>query len=222
MTGREAKDALYEQFARIGKAVTSPRRIELLELLAQGERNVDSLAGAAGLGVTTASAHLQVLRGARLGASRRVGTRILYRLADDDVVELIDVVRRLARARLSEVDDVVGTYFAARDTLAPVGRDELLARTERDEVTVLDVRPREEFEAGHIPGAVSIPLDELRERLDELPRGAEVVAYCRGPYCVLAPQAVELLAERGIPARRLDEGLPEWRLAGLPVAVGAR
>ena len=222
MNGREAKDALYEQFARIGKAVTSPRRIELLELLAQGERNVDSLAGAAGLGVTTASAHLQVLRGARLVAPRRVGTRILYRLADDDVVELIDVVRRLARARLSEVDDVVETYFAARDTLAPVGRDELLARTERDEVTVLDVRPREEFEAGHIPGAVSIPLDELRERLDELPRGAEVVAYCRGPYCVLAPQAVELLAERGIPARRLDEGLPEWRLAGLPVAVGAR
>lgn len=222
MNGREAKDALYEQFARIGKAVTSPRRIELLELLAQGERSVESLARAAGLGVTTASSHLQVLRGARLVATRRDGTRILYRLADADVVELIDLVRRLARARLAEVDEVVEAYFSARDTLAPVGRKELLARTERAEVVVLDVRPREEFEAGHIPGAISIPLDELRDRLGELPRDVEVVAYCRGPYCVLAPQAVELLAERGIRARRLDEGLPEWRLAGLPVAVGAR
>jgi len=220
--GRQAKDALYEQFARIGKAVTSPRRIELLELLAQGERSVESLAGAAGLGVTSASAHLQVLRGARLVATRREGTRILYRLADADVVGLIDLVRRLARARLAEVDEVVDAYFSARDTLEPIGHHELLARSERAEVVVLDVRPREEFEAGHIPGAISIPLDELRERLDELPRDVEVVAYCRGPYCVLAPQAVALLAERGIPARRLDEGLPEWRLAGLPVAVGAR
>ena len=222
MDGRQAKDALYEQFARIGKAVTSPRRIELLELLAQGERSVESLAGAAGLGVTSASAHLQVLRGARLVATRREGTRILYRLADADVVGLIDLVRRLARARLAEVDEVVDAYFSARDTLEPIGHHELLARSERAEVVVLDVRPREEFEAGHIPGAISIPLDELRERLDELPRDVEVVAYCRGPYCVLAPQAVALLAERGIPARRLDEGLPEWRLAGLPVAVGAR
>ncbi len=222
LTGREAKDALYGQFARIGKAVTSPRRIELLELLAQGERSVESLARVAGLGITTASAHLQVLRGARLVATRRDGTRILYRLADDDVVALIDHVRSLARARLAEVDEVVDAYFSARDTLAPVGRDELLARTERAEVLALDVRPREEFEAGHIPGAISIPLDELRERLGELPRDMEVVAYCRGPYCVLAPQAVEILAERGIRARRLDEGLPEWRLAGLPVTVGAR
>ena len=222
MNGREAKDALYEQFARVGKAVTSPRRIELLELLAQGERSVEPLARAVGLGVTTASAHLQVLRGARLVATRRDGTRILYRLADEDVVALIDLVRRIARTRLAEVDEVVGTYFSARDTLAPIGCDELLARTERAEVVVLDVRPREEFEAGHIPGAISIPLDELRDRLDELPRDVEVVAYCRGPYCVLAPQAVAFLGERGIRARRLDEGLPEWRLAGLPVAVGAR
>jgi rhodanese-related sulfurtransferase/DNA-binding transcriptional ArsR family regulator len=222
VNGREAKDALYEQFARIGKAVTSPRRIELLELLAQGERSVESLAGVAGIGITSASAHLQVLRGARLVASRRDGTRILYRLADEEVIELIDVVRRLARARLSEVDDVVEAYFSARDTLTPVGRDDLLARSERAEVVVLDVRPAEEFEAGHIPGAMSIPLGELRERLGELPRDVEVVAYCRGPYCVLAPQAVELLTEQGIRARRLDEGLPEWRLAGLPVAAGAR
>ena len=222
MDGRETKDALYEQFARIGKAVTSPRRIELLELLAQGERSVETLAGAAGLGVTSASAHLQVLRGARLVATRREGTRILYRLADDDVVALIGLVRRLARARLAEVDEVVDAYFSARDTLEPIGHHELLVRSERAEVVVLDVRPREEFEAGHIPGAISIPLEDLRTRLGELPRGLEVVAYCRGPYCVLAPQAVELLAQRGFRARRLDEGLPEWRLAGLPVAAGAR
>jgi len=220
--GREAKDALYEQFARVGKAVTSPRRIELIELLAQGERGVDALAQASGLGVTTTSAHLQILRGARLVATRRAGTRILYRLAGEDVVELVALVRRIAQVHLAEVEQVVGAYFTARDTLAPVGRDELLAQAARAEVLVLDVRPREEFEAGHIPGAVSIPLEELRARLDELPSDLEVVAYCRGPYCVLAPQAIELLAARGIRARRLAEGLPEWRLAGLPVAVGAR
>lgn len=222
MDGRQAKDALYEQFARIGKAVTSPRRIELLELLAQGERSVESIARAASLGVTSTSAHLQVLRGARLVATRRDGTRILYRLADANVVALIDLVRRVARARLAEVDEVVDAYFSARDTLEPIGHHELLVRSERAEVVVLDVRPREEFEAGHIPGAISIPLEDLRARLGELPRGLEVVAYCRGPYCVLAPQAVELLAQRGFRARRLDEGLPEWRLAGLPVAAGAR
>lgn len=222
MNGREAKDALYEQFARVGKAVASPRRIELLELLAQGERSVDALARASGLGLTTASSHLQILRGARLVATRREGTRVIYRLAGDDVLQLVVSVRELAQARLTEVDQVVDAYFTARDTLTPVGRDELLAQATRGEVLVLDVRPREEFAAGHIPGAVSIPLDELRARLDELPGDLVVVAYCRGPYCVLAPQAIELLAARGIRARRLAEGLPEWRLAGLPVAVGAR
>lgn len=220
--GREAKDALYEQFACVGKAVASPRRIELLELLAQGERSVDALARASGLGLTTASSHLQVLRGARLVATRRAGTRVIYRLAGDDVLQLVVTVRELAQARLAEVEQVVGAYFTARDTLAPIGRDELLAQATRGEVLVLDVRPREEFEAGHIPGAVSIPLEELRARLDELPGDLVVVAYCRGPYCVLAPQAIELLAARGIRARRLAEGLPEWRLAGLPVAIGAR
>ena len=221
MDGREAKDALYEQFARVGKAVASPRRIELLELLAQGERSVEALARAGGLGVTSASSHLQVLRAARLVATRRDGTRVLYRLAGPEVAELVALVRRLARARLAEVEQVVGAYFAARDTLAPIGRAELLERASRGDVLVLDVRPREEYEAGHIPGAVSIPLEELRGRLDELAGGAEVVAYCRGPYCVLAPQALELMSAQGIRARRLEEGLPEWRLAGLPVAVGA-
>jgi rhodanese-related sulfurtransferase/DNA-binding transcriptional ArsR family regulator len=219
--GRQAKDALYEEFARVAKAVASPRRIELLELLAQGERSVEALARAAGLGVTSASSHLQVLRAARLVVTRRAGTRILYRLAGEEVSELVALVRRLARERLAEVQQVVGDYFGARDSLAPIGRAELVQRAARGELLVLDVRPREEYAAGHIPGAVSIPLDELRARVDELPRGLEVVAYCRGPYCVLAPQALELLSARGIRARRLDEGLPEWRLAGLPVAVGS-
>ena len=217
MNGREAKDALYEQFARIGKAVTSPRRIELLELLAQGERSVDSLAVAASLGVTSTSAHLQVLRAARLVSSRRDGTRILYRLADEEVVELIDIVRNLARARLSEVDEVVETYFTARDTLAPVGREELLARTERAEVVVLDVRPREEFEAAHIPGAISIPLDQLRERLGELPRGAEVRGLLPRP--VLRARAAGGRASRGAghprpPPRRGPSRVAPGRSAG--------
>lgn len=221
MDGREAKDALYEQFARVGKAVASPRRIELLELLAQGERSVEDLARASGLGLTSTSAHLQILRGTRLVVTRREGTRVIYRLAGEEVLRLVVGVRELAQARLAEVEQVVDAYFSARDSLAPVERDDLLAQATRGEVLVLDVRPREEFEAGHIPGAVSIPLQELRARLDELPGDLEVVAYCRGPYCVLAPQAVELLAARGIRARRLAAGLPEWRLAGLPVAVGA-
>ena len=222
MNGRETKDALYEQFARVGKTLASPRRIELLELLAQGERSVDALARASGLGLTTTSSHLQILRAARLVETRRAGTRILYRLAGEEVLRLVAVLRELAQARLAEVDQLVDAYFAARDALAPIGREELLAQAERGEVLALDVRPREEYEAGHIPGALSIPLDELRARLDELPAGQEVVAYCRGPYCVLAPQAVELLAAQGIRARRLADGFPEWRLAGLPVAAGAR
>jgi rhodanese-related sulfurtransferase/DNA-binding transcriptional ArsR family regulator len=221
MTGREAKDALYEQFARLGKAWASPRRIELLELLAQGERAVEALARASGMAVTTTSAHLQVLRGARLVETRRAGTSVLYRLAGDEVLGVIHALRDLARARLAEVEQVVRAYFDARDVLAPVGLEELLARAEGGEVLVLDVRPREEYEAAHISGALSIPLGELRARLAELPRETEIVAYCRGPYCVLAPQAVELLAEQGFRARRLEQGLPEWRQAGLPVAAGA-
>ena len=222
MNGREAKDALYEQFARVAKAVASPRRIELLELLAQGEHSVDALAQASGLGLTTTSSHLQILRAARLVDTRRDGTRIFYRLADEKVLQLIMSLREVAQVRLAEVEQVMDAYFVARDTLAPIGREQLLAQAARGDVLVLDVRPHEEFEAGHITGAICIPLDELRARLDEIPAGQEVVAYCRGPYCVLAPQAVELLSAHGVRARRLAEGLPEWRMAGLPVAAGAR
>lgn len=217
---REVKDPLYEQFARVGKVLGSSRRIELLDLLAQGERSVEELAELTGLEVGNTSAHLQVLRGARLVETRKVGTRVFYRLAGDEVTRLLVALQEAARARLAEVGDVVRTHLSDPDGLEAVGRQELLARAGRGEVVVLDVRPVEEYRAGHIPGAVSIPVDELAARLDELPEGVEVVAYCRGPYCVFAGDAVRLLRGRGRPARRLVDGLPEWRLAGLPVAAG--
>jgi rhodanese-related sulfurtransferase/DNA-binding transcriptional ArsR family regulator len=218
--GREAKDRLYEQFARAAKAAANPKRIELLELLAQGERTVDALAQATGMGVTNTSSHLQVLRGARLVETRKDGTKVFYRLAGDEVAAFIVVLRDLARSRLTEVDSIVRDYFVARDALEPVNRAELVDRANRGDVLVLDVRPRDEFAAGHIPGALSVPLDELDVALAGLPKRAEIVAYCRGPYCVLAPQAVEQLRAKGYKARRLADGMPEWRLAGLPVAVG--
>lgn len=218
--GREAKDALYEQFARLGRAVAHPKRIELLELLAQGERGVDSLARGTGMGVTNASNHLQVLRRARLVATRKDGTRVLYRLAGDDVMRLVVSLRDVARERLAEVDRVVRDFYQARDALEPLTRDELGRRAKDGDLVVLDVRPRDEYEQGHIPGSISVPLDELADRLRTLRRNAEIVAYCRGPYCVLAPQAVEVLRRHGFQARRLEDGMPEWRLAGLPVAAG--
>jgi len=218
--GREAKDRLYEQFARAAKAVASPKRIELLELLAQGEHTVEALAHATGMAVNNTSSHLQVLRQAQVVDTRKAGTKVFYRLAGDEVAAFVVALRDLARSRLAEVDRVVQDYFVARDNLEPVERAELLDRATRGEVVILDVRPREEFAAGHIPGALSVPLDELDVALARLPKRAQVVAYCRGPYCVLAPQAVERLRARGFKARRLADGMPEWRLAGLPVAVG--
>ncbi len=220
MEGREAKDRLYEQFARTAKAVASPKRIELLELLAQGEHPVEALARATGMGVTNTSAHLQVLRHARLVETRKEGTKVHYRLPGDEVAGFIASLRDLARARLAEVDRVVADYFMARDALEPVSRTELVERASRGDVVILDVRPAEEFAAGHIPGALSIPLDQLDAALSRLPKRARIVAYCRGPYCVLAPQAVERLRAGGFTARRLVDGMPEWRLAGLPVAAG--
>ena len=220
VNGREVKDALYEQLARLGKAVANPKRIELLDLLAQGERSVEALAQGSGMGLTNTSNHLQVLRQARLVDSRKDGSRVLYRLADDSVLRFHGALRVLAQARLLEVSQVLRDYFLAPDALETVSRSELLERVQRGDVVVLDVRPREEFEQGHIPGAVSVPLEELEARLRTLSRRTEVVAYCRGPYCVFAPQAVQLLRDRGFRARRLEDGMPEWRLAGLPVAVG--
>jgi rhodanese-related sulfurtransferase len=219
--GRLVKDGLYEQFARIGKAVAHPKRIELLDVLCQGERSVEVLADAAAMSVVNASAHLRVLREARLVATRREATRVFYRLADDAVCDFFFSLRDLAGDRYAEVDRIVRDFFDARDELEPVNRDELLSRAAHGSIIVLDVRPNEEYEAGHIPGAVSVPLADLQGRMATLPVGAEIVAYCRGPYCVLAPQAVELLRKQGFKARRLEDGFPEWRRAGLPVATGA-
>ncbi len=216
-TARRLKDRLYEQFARIGKAVASPRRLELLEILAQGERTVEALASETALSVANASHHLQALREARLVEARKDGLYVYYRLADPDVFELSRMIRVLAERRLAEVDRIVRTYLADRDQLEPIGRQELLERAQAGTVLVLDVRPFDEYRAGHVPGALSVPVDQLERRLRELPPDKEIVAYCRGPYCVLAFRAVEILRARGRAARRLVEGFPEWRAAGLPV-----
>ncbi len=217
---RAAKTALNEQFARTAKALASPRRIELLDLLAQGERGVDAIAAQTQMSVALASAHLQALRAAHLVETRHKGSRVLYRLAGNEVYRLLSSLRDVARARLAEVEMAVATYLTARDELEQLSRADLIERARAGEVTVLDVRPREEYEAGHIPGAISIPLDDLEARLAELPTDSEIVAYCRGPYCLYAPTAVEILRNHGRIARRLVDGFPEWRLAGLPVTTG--
>jgi len=212
-----AKAALFEQFAQVGKALGSAKRLELLDLLAQGERSVEVLAGRAGLGLTTASNHLQLLRQAGLVVGRKDGTKVYYRLAGADVAALWAQLRDVASAHLAEVDRARRAYLGD-DDIAEVTRDELLRRLEAGDVTVVDVRPGEEYAAGHIPGAVSIPVDELSDRLAELPAGTTIVAYCRGSYCVMAHEAVRALAAGGRSAARLSEGMLEWRLAELPVA----
>ncbi len=219
MGDQRAKADLYEQFARLGKAMASPRRLELIDLLAQGERSVEDLAGAAGLGVTSCSAHLQVLHNARLVVTRRQGTRIYYSLASDDVARLYGEMREVASRLLAEVEPARRAYLG--DDVEVIGREELLRRAAAREVTVVDVRPAAEYAAGHIPGAISIPIEELAQRLAELPPEIEVAAYCRGPYCVFAHEAVRVLRAAGRGARRLADGMPEWRLAGLPVSAGA-
>jgi rhodanese-related sulfurtransferase len=216
-TRRRNKDALFEQFARIGKALASPKRLELLDLLAQGERTVESLARAANLGVTSCSAHLQTLKAARLAATRKDGTKVFYRLAGPDVAALYGHLQQVAAGHLADVTAAAHDYLGPDDT-EQVDREELLRRARTGQVTVIDVRPAEEYAAGHIPGAVSVPLAELPQRLDEIPAGTEIVAYCRGAYCVLAHDAVRLLTSRGRSARRLADGMLEWRLADLPVA----
>ncbi|NKQ52874.1 metalloregulator ArsR/SmtB family transcription factor [Amycolatopsis sp. K13G38] len=216
MGDRDAKNVLFDLFAQVGKAMGSGKRLELLDLLAQGERTVDGLARAADLGVTTASAHLQTLKRAHLVATRREGTKIYYRLAGDDVAALYAAMRTVAGAHLAQVRDARAAYLGP-DT-DQVTREELLERVGCGQATVIDVRPKEEYDAGHIPGALSIPVEELADRLAELPLDQEVVAYCRGAYCVLAHDAVRLLTAHGRPARRLADGMLEWRLADLPVA----
>lgn len=217
MGDRDAKNALFDQFARVGKALSSGKRLELIDMLAQGERTVEALARAADLGLTTASAHLQHLKRARLVATRREGTRIYYRLAGADVAALYALTRTVASEHLADVAAARAAYLGP-DT-DQVTREELVRRVASGRVTVIDVRPVEEYAAGHIPGAMSIPVAELADRLAELPLDQEIVAYCRGAYCVLAHDAVRLLAAHGRPARRLADGMLEWRLADLPVAT---
>ncbi|WP_298591155.1 metalloregulator ArsR/SmtB family transcription factor [uncultured Kocuria sp.] len=227
MGDRQKKTVLFEQLARVGKALGSGKRLELLDLLAQGERSVENLAAAAGLGLSTASAHLQVLKQAGLVTTRRDGTRIHYDLAGLDVARLYEQLRTVAGERVAEVERAREDYLGTGHALGAEGvddrevrREELLTRAQAGEVTVLDVRPPEEYAAAHVPGAVSIPLEELAQRLGELPAEQEVVAYCRGAWCVLAHEAVDLLRTQGRQARRLEDGMLEWRLDERPVDTG--
>jgi DNA-binding transcriptional ArsR family regulator/rhodanese-related sulfurtransferase len=212
------KDALFEQFARVGKALASPKRLELLDILAQGERSVESVARATNLKLTTASAHLQTLRQGGLVHSRKDGTRIYYRLASDGVAKLYADVQNVAEKHLADTEWAAKNFLGS-DEIEPVDREDLLGRLKSGRVVVLDVRPSSEFEAAHIDGAISIPVDELEDRLADLP-DLEIVAYCRGRYCVMSYVAVRLLRSRGRMARRLDGGMLEWHLQDLPIAAG--
>lgn len=219
-THRDFKDRLYGQLARLGKALSNPHRLEMLELLAQGERTVESLAREIGLSLANASQHLQALRQAALVDSRKDGLFVYYRLADPDVFELSKVIRSVAERRLAELDRLVLEHFGNRADAEPVAMDELLKRARSKQVVVLDTRPASEYIAGHVAGAISIPVEDIQRRLKELTKGKEYVAYCRGPYCVYADRAVEILRAHGRRARRLVEGFPEWRSAGFPVSQG--
>ncbi len=220
MSSGNFKHDLFSQFARVGKALSNANRLELLEFLAQGERSVDELAKVSGLTVANTSQHLQQLRQAGLVTARKQGQHVYYRLTGDDVIQLLDALRRVAENHVAEVERLVNTYLTVKDDLEPVPAAELLDRVRQGLVTVIDVRPPEEYAAGHVPGAVNIPLSELESRLRELDPKQEVVAYCRGPHCVLAFDAVERLRKRGLQARRLEDGYPEWKLMGLPVESG--
>jgi rhodanese-related sulfurtransferase/DNA-binding transcriptional ArsR family regulator len=217
---RDFKDRLYAQFARIGKAVGSPHRIEMLELLAQGERTVDSLAMEIGLSLANTSQHLQALRQAALVDNRKDGLFVYYRLADPAVFELCTTIRHVAERRLADLERLVQQHFGNRSQAEPVGMRDLLERARSRDVIILDARPANEYHAGHIAGAISVPIDELQNRLQSLPTDKEFVAYCRGPYCVYADRAVELLRKSRRHARRLAEGFPEWRAAGFPIEQG--
>jgi ArsR family transcriptional regulator len=217
MSSESPKHVLFGQFAAVAKAAAHPYRLELLEQLAQGERSVEVLADRLKLSIANASQHLQHMRRGGLVAARRDGKFVFYRLADDAVLDLVAALRRVAEAQSAEVERVVRSYFANRDALEPVTRTELMGRLRDGVVTVLDVRPQDEFALGHLPGAINVPLAELEKRLSALDPGQEIVAYCRGPYCVLSYEAVATLRARGFKVRRLEDGFPEWKAAGLPV-----
>ena len=217
MSSSNFKHDLFTQFAVVGKALSNGNRLELLEFLAQGERSVEDLATISGLTVANTSRHLQQLRQAGLILNRKEGLKVFYRISDDDVIELLNALRNVAGRHVADVERLVNTYLTVKDNLEPVPRDELLARVQDDLVTVIDVRPAEEYAAGHIPGAANIPLSELEKHLNQFDPEQEIVAYCRGPHCILAFDAVARLREKGYMARRLQDGFPEWKSSGLPV-----
>jgi rhodanese-related sulfurtransferase/biotin operon repressor len=221
MSSTNPKRALYAQFAAVAKAMAHEHRLELLELVAQGERSVEALSDRAGLSIANASQHLQQLRRAGLVIARRQAKFVLYRLTDDAVLTMLAAMHRVAERNVAEVDHILRSYFYERDDLEPVSRAELTQRMKKGLVTVIDVRPHDEFALGHVAGARNIPLSELKRHLSKLDRKTEIVAYCRGPYCVLSFEAVARLRKLGFNARRLEDGLPEWKAAGLPVHTGA-
>lgn len=214
------KKRLYEQLARVAKALAQPGRLELLEALGQGQRSVDGLATASGMSVANTSHHLQILRDGGLVTSRRDGLQIIYSLSDPDIPKLMSCMRNVAERQMAEVERIVRENFDSRDGLTPVKREELIKLVKKGEAMVIDVRPETEFAAGHIPGAVNVPLDILPKRLKTLPKDQEIVAYCRGPYCMFALEAVTALRKKGYRARRLEEGFPEWKAGHLPVEEG--
>lgn len=218
MNKRELKDLLYEQVARIGKAVSSPKRLELLEVLAQGEKTVEVLAAEASLSIKLASAHLKVLKEARLVEARRDGRFIRYRLSGEDVSALWVNLRTVAEEHLVELKVEMGRIFAAPEKLDAITRHALMEKARRGDVVVIDVRPSAEYASGHLPFARSMPLEELRQRLKELPADRDIVAYCRGPFCMMSAEAVQLLHEHGFRAQKIADGAPEWQAAGLPLA----
>jgi len=210
------KHDIFSQFARVGKALSNGNRLELLEFLAQGERNVDDLAKISGLSVANTSQHLQQLRQSGLVTSRKEGLKAYYSISGEDVVRLLETLRNVAERHLAEVDRLINTYLTIKDDLEPIPRNELLTRAREGLITVIDVRPPEEYAAGHVPGARNIPLADLEEHLDQIDNNQEIVAYCRGPHCILAFDAVDKLRQQGRKARRLEDGFPEWKTAGLP------
>lgn len=217
MSSGNFKHDLYSQFALVGKALGNGNRLELLEYLAQGERSVEDLATVSGLTVANTSRHLQQLRQSGLVLNRKQGLKVFYRVSADDVIELLNALRHVAGRHVAEVEKLVSAYLTIKDSLEPVPREVLLARAQDDLVTVIDVRPAEEYAAGHIPGAANIPLSDLEKHLDQFDPKQEIVAYCRGPHCILAFDAVARLRDKGYKARRLQDGYPEWKSAGLPV-----
>lgn len=221
MNARDMKDGVFGQFARIGKAVSAPKRIELLDLLCQGPHTVEVLAGNAGLSVANASQHLQILRNARLVKTEKRGLFVEYQLADEGVLRFVNSMHEVAKARFAEISTITDAYLKARGALEQVSGEELLRRVRRKEVFVLDVRPAEEFRAGHIPGARSMPICELKRRVAELPRKQQIVAYCRGPHCVMAIEAVEWMRRKGLRAVRMEHGVIEWQMRGWPLHTGA-